>query len=344
MYEILRSILFTLPPEQAHDFTIGLLSKFPFLIQSARIPEISLENKTNDKNNRQIFGLNFPNPIGLAAGLDKNAIALEAWKKMGFGFVEVGTVTPKPQIGNPKPRLFRLKADHALINRMGFNNEGMDSMKKRLESRPANFIVGVNIGKNKDTPNSDAVNDYLKCFKTLHSECDYITLNISSPNTPGLRDLQQKDLLLKMLSEIQNANQASKLQKPLFVKVAPDLNETDVEDISYCVRMAQFDAVIATNTTILRDNLITPKERIADMGSGGLSGKPVNNISTDILKLFRKHDTAVIGVGGVFSGEDAVVKINAGALLIQIYTGLIYRGPKLITECLYAIQERYPIK
>jgi len=251
----------------------------------------------------------------------------------GFGFIEIGTVTPKSQPGNPLPRLFRLKEDHAIINRMGFNNGGVDVCYDRLKNRDRNLIVGGNIGKNKWTENDDAVNDYLCCFNTLFEVVDYFVVNVSSPNTPGLRDLQEKKPLLKLLSTLSEENKKKKSPKPILLKIAPDLTNGQLDDIIDIVKESGIDGVIATNTTISRDGLIMDKEKVEKIGAGGLSGKPLNKRSTEVIRYLTSksnHAFPIVGVGGIHSIEDAHEKLNAGASLIQLYTGFIYEGPSLI--------------
>lgn len=283
----------------------------------------------------EFLGMQFPNRIGLAAGFDKNAKWLHLLKTLGFGHVEVGTVTPLAQPGNPAPRLFRLKRDKALINRMGFNNEGLDAMVKRLKSRPDGLIVGGNIGKNKVTPNENAIADYVKCYLALNEYVDYIVVNVSSPNTPGLRELQDKTFL-KELFETLNALRASqKQQKPILLKIAPDLAFSALDEIIETVNETGIDGIIATNTTISREQLRTPKEIINEIGAGGLSGKPVFAKSNEILTYLRQHlgpNYPIIGVGGVMNAEDMVTKLSAGADLVQIYTGFIYSGPWMVKK------------
>lgn len=292
---------------------------------------------------KNIFGLQFKNPVGLGAGFDKNALYLRELETLGFGFVEVGTVTPKPQGGNDKPRLFRLLKDKALINRMGFNNDGVYAIRKRLEDWNAynsqaathNFIVGGNIGKNKITPNEDAWKDYEICFKELFNSVNYFVVNVSSPNTPGLRELQGKDSLRKILSHLQTVNHSYSNQKPLLLKIAPDLNQSQLDDIIALAFEVKLDGIVATNTTIELNNLSTQKRIIEEIGAGGLSGKPLFTRSTEVLKyLITNSDNKipVIASGGIFTGADAKEKLNAGAALIQVWTGFIYEGPAIVKK------------
>ena len=287
----------------------------------------------NDKRlQRNLFGLSFENPVGLAAGFDKDARWIDELSSLGFGFVEIGTLTPKAQPGNEKPRLFRLPEDHALINRMGFNNGGVMAATERLKKRKSHVIVGGNIGKNKTTENEQAVNDYLICFEELFPYVDYFAVNVSSPNTPGLRALQEKKPLLEILLRLQEANASKVKRKPILLKIAPDLTDDQLNDIIDIVKESKIDGVIATNTTIVRAPLKTSATEIEAIGAGGLSGLPLSNRSTEVIRyLKQKSGNAfpVIGVGGIHSSEDALKKIEAGADLIQIYTGFIYEGPGL---------------
>lgn len=334
LYRLLKPFLFALPPETAHHLTFGLLktgAAIPgmkaLLRGTYRYEHPSLE--------RIAFGLHFPNPVGLAAGLDKNAEYLHGLALLGFGHVEIGTVTPRPQPGNPKPRLFRLPEDKALINRMGFNNHGMDAVARRLEKRPERLIVGGNIGKNKSTANEDAVHDYEQCFRTLHPLVDYFVVNVSSPNTPGLRELQERGPLTAILSKLQEINQGMLRPKPLLLKIAPDLNPAQLEDIARIASDTSLAGLIATNTTIARTPLTTATERIEAIGNGGLSGAPLLGSSNGILQQLRQFvgpDLPIIGVGGITDAASAMAKLHAGATLVQVYSGLVYRGPGLVKE------------
>ncbi len=282
------------------------------------------------------MGLRFKNPIGLAAGFDKDAAHIDDMATLGFGFIEVGTVTPKPQEGNPKPRLFRLPQDQALINRMGFNNGGIDAMVAQLEKRrKSDVIIGGNIGKNKMTPNEKAIRDYEICFEKLSPHVDYFVINVSSPNTPGLRELQDKEPLKRLLGTIQEMNYATANTKPVLLKIAPDLNPHQLNDILEVVGISKLQGIIATNTTLDRSSLTTQPSTLEAIGNGGLSGKPLLSKSTEFIRDIRKampSDFVIIGVGGIFSGRDAIEKIEAGANLVQVYTGLIYKGPTLIKD------------
>lgn len=289
---------------------------------------------------KELFGLKFANPVGLGAGFDKNALYLNELACLGFGFVEIGTVTPLAQEGNDKPRLFRLPKDKALINRMGFNNDGVIKIKKRLvewnykkdSTHGANLIVGGNIGKNKVTPNEMAWKDYETCFQELFETVDYFVVNVSSPNTPGLRELQEKESLTKILSHLQNINQGKNKPKPLLLKIAPDLTEEQLADIVTLSFETKLDGLVATNTTISRANLKTPKSEIDAIGAGGLSGKPVTNRATEVVKYLADHTGGkipIIASGGIFTGADAKDKLAAGASLVQVWTGFIYEGPAI---------------
>ena len=336
MYNLLKSLLFTMDAEQAHHLTIRALKKaesFPTLMEMMFGKPI-----TSPALEREVFGLKFPNPVGLAAGLDKNAEVIDAMAMLGFGFVEIGTVTPKPQPGNEKPRLFRLIKDQALINRMGFNNVGADLAASRLQRRKSKVIVGANIGKNKVTPNEDAVRDYEYCFKTLFDAADYFVVNVSSPNTPGLRALQEKDSLTKILSALQHINQGKSSPKPLLLKIAPDLTQTQLDEVAEVAEITGIQGIVATNTTISRDGLITDKQTIDNIGAGGLSGQPLTQPSLQVLKYIntqlanRNPALKTIAVGGIMNAQDAIDKLNSGSSLVQLYTGFIYKGPQLIKE------------
>ncbi len=331
MYQFLKLFLFRLNPERAHHFTFSLL-RFPGFSGLTKL----FFHKEHPALNRTVFGLDFPNPVGLAAGLDKDAVAFEQFGDLGFGFVEIGTVTPKPQPGNDKPRLFRLVKDEALINRMGFNNHGVKAAAERLKKRTnKRLIIGGNIGKNKTTPNENAVDDYVVCFNELYEVVDYFVVNVSSPNTPNLRDLQEKEPLMNLLNTLQNLNQTKSKPKPILLKIAPDLSDTQLDDIIDIVKQTKIAGVIATNTTISRSGLTYPEAEISAIGMGGLSGKPLTKRSTEVIRyLKQKSGNAfpVIGVGGIHSAKDALEKLDAGADLIQLYTGFIYEGPQLIKD------------
>lgn len=332
MYKLIIRILFIFPPEKAHKITFTILNivfRIPFL---KRIIKNYL-NINNKKLERELFGIKFKNPIGLAGGLDKDADCVEELSHLGFGFIEIGTVTPKTQEGNSKPRLFRLKKHQALINRMGFNNKGVDYMVENLKKIKSDVILAGNIGKNKNTLNENAVDDYKICFEKLYDYVDFFVINISSPNTPNLRELQDKEPLKNLLHSLQNINSKKIKRKPILIKIAPDLNESQLDDIIEVVNDTKIDGVIATNTTISRDGLKEQKEYLDMIGGGGLSGPPLKDRSTKVIEyIFNNNNNSfpIIGVGGINSPEDAIEKLKAGASLIQIYTGFIYNGPKLI--------------
>lgn len=321
-------------PEQAHhNVTSGL--KFFTKIWGTDALLKSLYTVEDPRLQTTVFGLTFKNPVGLAAGFDKNADYIEQMSKLGFGFIEIGTVTPKPQPGNDKPRMFRLVNDEALINRMGFNNQGADVAAGRLKhlKEKNGVIIGGNIGKNKVTPNEEAVNDYIYCFNSLFDYVDYFVVNVSSPNTPGLRDLQEKEPLKKILNTLQELNNAKASPKPILLKIAPDLTDSQLDDIVEIVQDTKIAGVIATNTTISREGLYSDPNLVKE--AGGVSGKPLTKRSTEVIKyLSDKSNKAfpIIGVGGIHSAADAIEKLNAGASLIQIYTGFIYEGPGLVAE------------
>jgi dihydroorotate dehydrogenase len=329
MYKILiRPILFCFHPELIHHITFATL-KILF-----KIPGVfSLVNRqfgvADKKLAKNLFGLSFKNPVGLAAGFDKNAVLFDELSAFGFGFIEIGTVTPKPQSGNPKPRLFRLKKDQALINRMGFNNDGVDMIAERLKHRKTDIIIGGNIGKNKATPNEKAVDDYLICFNKLFKVVDYFVVNVSSPNTPNLRALQDKKPLTHILQSLQNENNKKENPKPILLKIAPDLTDPQLLDIIEIVKITKIAGVIATNTTISREGLVSDNKK----ETGGLSGKPLTNRATEVIRfLSEKSEKAfsIIGVGGIHSAHEAQEKLEVGATLIQLFTGFIYQGPSLI--------------
>lgn len=305
--------------------------KIPFMKSLLR----SIFLVTDKRLEQKEFGLIFRNPVGLAAGFDKNAKYIDVMEVLGFGYLEIGTVTPKAQSGNDLPRLFRLKKDKAIINRMGFNNDGADIIVERLKRlKSRKIIIGGNIGKNKTTPNEEAVNDYVICFEKLFEVVDYFVVNVSSPNTPGLRALQDKDSLLLILSTLQKLNQQKAIQKPILLKIAPDLGAEQVKEIVGIVIETKIAGIIATNTTIAREPLMSDKELVTALGAGGLSGMPLSKKSSDIIKLIRQYspDIKIIGVGGIMNESDAIEKIELGCPLIQIYSGFIYAGPGLVTR------------
>ncbi len=292
----------------------------------------------SDKHKPIVFaGITFPNILGLAAGFDKDAKRLTLWKTLGFGHVEVGTVTPKPQSGNPKPRLFRIPDDHALINRMGFNNQGVDAIVERLKKRPEGLIVGGNIGKNKDTPNEQAVEDYVICFTKMYDYVDYITVNVSSPNTPGLRDLQSEAFLVPLFDELNAIRNTKEKFKPIFLKISPDFQLIAIKNLVQILKKINVQGIIATNTTVSRDKLRIGQIEIEKIGAGGMSGAPLFEPSNAILATLSielGNSLPIIGVGGVFNAEDASEKLLRGAHLIQVYTGFVYEGPWIVKNIL----------
>jgi dihydroorotate dehydrogenase len=342
MYKLIKPFLFLVNPEKAHYFTFDLLKFFLGNSFGRAISSAFFKVKSR-KLEKNLFGLTFENPVGLGAGLDKDAKAFDELGALGFGFIEIGTLTPKAQPGNDKPRLFRLIKNEALINRMGFNNEGVDAAVIRLKNKKTNVIIGGNIGKNKVTPNEEAVKDYEICFEALFDVVDYFVVNVSSPNTPNLRALQDKEPLTKLLNTLQTLNNAKAKRKPLLLKIAPDLTDSQLDDIIDIVKTTKIDGVVATNTTISREGLNYTKEELDNFGMGGLSGKPLTRRSTEVIRyLKQKSNNAfpIIGVGGIHSAEDALEKLDAGADLLQLYTGFIYEGPALIKKINKAILKR----
>jgi dihydroorotate dehydrogenase len=342
MYTFFRSLLFFFSPEKAHHLTASLL-RFALQIPGMKSIWKSLFCISDTRLEKTVFGISFPNPVGLAAGFDKDAKMFEDLAYCGFGFIEIGTLTPKGQPGNPQPRLFRLKEDNAIINRMGFNNEGVDEAVERLKKRKTKTIIGGNIGKNKVTENEDALNDYILNFNALFDYVDYFVVNVSSPNTPGLRDLQEKEPLKHLLFSLMQVNNLKTTQKPILLKIAPDLTDSQLDDIIEIVNETKIAGVIATNTTISREGLKTEKNLVEEIGAGGLSGKPVRERSTEVIRyLATKSNKSfpIIGVGGIHSEQDALEKLDAGADLIQLYTGFIYEGPALVKRINKAILAR----
>ncbi len=338
MYKkLLKPLLFLTPAENAHYRTMELF-KTLLKIPGATALAARVFSSGNISHSKEVMGLKFKNPVGLAAGFDKNGSYIDELNVLGFGFIEVGTVTPRPQPGNPQPRLFRLPKDNALINRMGFNNMGVDVLAGNLaNAKRENVIIGGNIGKNKDTPKEEAFQDYLICFKRLFDGVDYFVVNVSSPNTPGLRSLQEKEPLSRLLLELQRINQSYECPKPILLKIAPDLNNTQLDDILDIVNQTKIEGVIATNTTISRDELNTPMSEINQIGNGGLSGKPLKDRATEIIKYLRKNGRkglVIIGVGGIQTAADAKEKLNAGADLVQVFSGMIYEGPSIVKNIL----------
>ena len=342
MYTFFRSLLFFFSPEKAHHLTASLL-RFALQIPGMKSIWKSLFCISDTRLEKTVFGISFPNPVGLAAGFDKDAKMFEDLAYCGFGFIEIGTLTPKGQPGNPQPRLFRLKEDNAIINRMGFNNEGVEAAVERLKKRKTKTIIGGNIGKNKVTENEDALNDYILNFNALFDSVDYFVVNVSSPNTPGLRDLQEKEPLKHLLFSLMQVNNLKTTQKPILLKIAPDLTDSQLDDIIEIVNETKIAGVIATNTTISREGLKTEKNLVEEIGAGGLSGKPVRERSTEVIRyLATKSNKSfpIIGVGGIHSEQDALEKLDAGADLIQLYTGFIYEGPALVKRINKAILAR----
>jgi dihydroorotate dehydrogenase len=333
MYKvILKPLFFLFPPETIHHIVFKLIKFF------CKIPGVPAVLKgcyaVKDKRlERKLFGLTFPNPVGLAAGFDKDAKLFDELGYFGFGFIEIGTLTPEAQPGNDKPRMFRLPQDEALINRMGFNNGGAEPAALRLKHRKTPVLIGGNIGKNKITPNEEAVSDYEKCFHALVDHVDYFVVNVSSPNTPNLRALQDKEPLTRLLNTIKGINSKEKQPKPILLKIAPDLSNEQLDDIISIMNETKIDGLIATNTTINRSDLITPKTVVEAMGAGGLSGKPLTKRSTEVIKYLSDRSNKsfpIIAVGGIHTGADAIEKLKAGASLVQIYTGFIYEGPGIV--------------
>ena len=335
MYKyLIKPFLFLFNPEFIHHFIfkcIKVASCIPFKLKVWD----SIYRVKDDRLKRTVFGLTFENPVGLAAGFDKDAKLYNELSSFGFGFIEIGTLTPLAQPGNPKPRLFRLPEDESLINRMGFNNGGVEEAVNRLKQRNTTVIIGGNIGKNKLTPNSEAVIDYELSFEALFDYVDYFVVNVSSPNTPGLRELQEKEPLTKLLLSLQELNSNKDNRKPILLKIAPDLTNEQLDDIIQIIIDTKLDGLIATNTTIDRSGLKTSKTELERIGNGGLSGKSVKNRSTEVIRYISEKSNQsfpIIGVGGIHSAEDAIEKLNAGASLVQIYTGFVYEGPSIVKK------------
>ncbi len=335
MYKsLIRPILFKFDPEKVHYFTFNLIRIFH------KIPGVGSLLRSiylvNDKRlERNLFGLTFKNPVGLAAGFDKNAVLYNELADFGFGFIEIGTVTPKGQEGNPKKRLFRLVEDEGVINRMGFNNEGLDAAIEQLKGNKGKLIIGGNIGKNTTTAPEDYTKDYLECFNALHPYVDYFVLNVSCPNVSSHAKLNDKDYLEELIETVKKANTAFQNQKPILLKIAPDLNEGQLDEIIDLVANTNLDGVIASNTSTSRSNLKASKSQLKEIGNGGVSGKPLATKSTEVISyLHTKSNGAfpIIGVGGIHTAKDAIEKLKAGASLVQIYTGFIYSGPSLVKQ------------
>ncbi|WP_027419258.1 quinone-dependent dihydroorotate dehydrogenase [Crocinitomix catalasitica] len=340
MYKrVIRPLLFSIDPERIHHFT------FKMIQLSAKIPGLSAiirkKFSVNDPNlAKEVFGLKFKNPVGIAAGFDKNALIINELENFGFGFVEIGTVTPKPQIGNPKKRLFRLKKDQGLINRMGFNNDGVDVISKRLKNKSTKLIIGGNIGKNTATPNDVSKPDFIENFEKLHPYVDYFVVNVSCPNVGDTAKLQDRDFLVDLLSTLKSINETKTIQRPILLKIAPDLNNGQLDEIIDIVFSSKIEGVIASNTSVDRSELITSKSELDAIGSGGLSGKPIGEKSTKVIRYLSEKSNkgfVIIGVGGIHSADDAIEKLEAGADLVQLYTGFIYEGPALVRDINKAI-------
>ncbi|KAA0126836.1 quinone-dependent dihydroorotate dehydrogenase [Chryseobacterium sp. SN22] len=331
MYKsLIRPILFRFDPEAVHHFTFSMLKNFGFLTK------LFLPKPVEDKRlEREVFGLKFKNPVGLAAGFDKNAVLFNELADLGFGFVEIGTVTPKAQAGNPKKRLFRLIEDGGIINRMGFNNDGLEAAVEKLKGNKGKIIIGGNIGKNTDTAPEQYTNDYLQCFEGLHPHVDYFVLNVSCPNVGSHAKLEDVEYLRELITEVKKINLSKTVQKPILLKIAPDLNDRQLDEIIDLIAETKIDGVIVSNTSVNREGLKTSPEVLAQIGNGGLSGKPIRERSTRMIRyLSEKSSRAfpIIGVGGIHSAKDAIEKLDAGASLVQLYTGFIYEGPELIND------------
>ncbi len=331
MYKsLIRPILFRFDPEAVHHFTFSMLKNFGF------VTRLFLPKPIEDKRlEREVFGLKFKNPVGLAAGFDKNAVLFNELADLGFGFVEIGTVTPKAQAGNPKKRLFRLIEDGGIINRMGFNNDGLEAAIEKLKGNKGKIIIGGNIGKNTDTAPEHYTQDYLQCFEGLHPHVDYFVLNVSCPNVGSHAKLEDVEYLRELITEVKKINQSKTIQKPILLKIAPDLNDHQLDEIIDLIAETKIDGVIVSNTSVNREGLKTSPEVLAQIGNGGLSGKPIRERSTRMIRyLSEKSNRAfpIIGVGGIHSAKDAIEKLDAGASLVQLYTGFIYEGPELIND------------
>jgi dihydroorotate dehydrogenase len=330
----LRPIFFLFDPEKVHYFTFSLirfLCKIPFIPSVFR----SLYQVNDKRLERTLFGITFKNPVGLAAGFDKNAVLYNELANFGFGFIEIGTVTPKGQIGNPKKRLFRLKDDQGIINRMGFNNDGIEAAIRQLKKNKGNVIIGGNLGKNTATAPENYTQDYCEVFSALHPYVDYFVLNVSCPNVGSHAKLNDKEYLVELISAVQKLNDQEETQKPILLKIAPDLNNIQLDEIIELVRETKIDGVIASNTSTTRENLKASKEHLQAIGNGGVSGQPIKNQSTKVIQYLADTSNKafpIIGVGGIHSAKDALEKLNAGADLVQVYTGFIYEGPRLIKK------------
>ncbi len=341
MYRLIRPLLFLFPTEFIHKFAVSFIHTLFLISGVKKLANICLFVK-NDKLNIEFAGLKFQSPVGLAAGFDKNAEFFDDFSNLGFSFIEIGTVTPQPQAGNPKPRSFRLVKDKALINRMGFNNKGIKEVVENLKKRKHGIIIGGNIGKNTDTPIEKAIDDYEACFKKLYNFIDYFAVNVSCPNIANLNVLQNPAELEKILSRLAGMRKSNDVYRPILLKISPDLNHKQIDDIIHIYKKTGIDGIIATNTTIQRDNLATSSKRLETIGSGGLSGKPLTHRSNEIIRYISeksKNTIPVIGVGGIMSPEDVIDKLKAGAKLVQVYTGFIYEGPFFVKRINKAIAE-----
>ena len=339
MYKIIRSILFQFDPEKVHYFTARLI-KMALMIPGMKSIWKRMYSVNDKRLERKLFGLTFSNPVGLAAGFDKNASMYNDLSHFGFGFIEIGTVTPKEQPGNAKPRLFRLTDDNAIINRMGFNNNGVDEAVENLKNRKTDIIIGGNIGKNTASLDEEYIDDYKTNFTKLHSYVDYFVVNVSSPNVGSMDKLQDKGFQIELLEELKKINSQQKTEKPILLKIAPDLNTVQLDEVIEIIQTTGIDGVIASNTSTNRSKLKSTQTKLDNIGAGGLSGRPIKDRSTKVIRyLSEKSNKAfpIIGVGGIHSAEDALEKINAGADLVQIYTGFIYEGPRLIKKINKAI-------
>lgn len=339
MYKsLIRPILFKFDPEEVHHFTFSVLKNFGFLTR------LFLPKPIEDKRlERDVFGLKFKNPVGLAAGFDKNAVLFNELGDLGFGFVEIGTVTPKAQAGNPKKRLFRLIEDGGIINRMGFNNDGLEAAIEKLKGNKGKIVIGGNIGKNTNTSPENYTQDYLECFEGLHPYVDYFVLNVSCPNVGSHAKLEDVEYLRELITEVKKINQSKPAQKPILLKIAPDLNNNQLDEIIELIAETKIDGIVVSNTSVNREGLKTSTEVLQQIGNGGLSGKPIRERSTKIIKyLSDKSNRAfpIIGVGGIHSAKDALEKLDAGASLVQLYTGFIYEGPQLINDINTALLKR----
>lgn len=343
MYKrILRPILFLLQPETVHHLIVYIL-KIGFIMPGISYLTRKIFSVKDERLKRHFLGMEFENPVGFAAGFDKNAEVYNQFANFGFSFIEIGTVTPKPQPGNLKPRSFRIPKDSGLINRMGFNNKGVDYAVTRLKKKHR-VIIGGNIGKNTATTNENALNDYVYCFNQLYQDVDYFVVNLSCPNIKDLRKLQDKDSTITILNELTEIRRSKEIYKPILLKISPDLTNDQLDDVVETFNITGIDGVVATNTTVSRDNLLTDKKRIDEIANGGLSGKPLSNRSTEIIRYLTEKSGGslpIIGVGGIMSVEDALEKLAAGATLIQLYTGFIYEGPAFVKRINKALIEKY---